>query len=92
LGGVANPRLSQPDPLLPSPGLAGDGYAFDYQPVGAGGLGGVLEEILGGFEGFWGAPLTPLLPRGRIWAPGFTPRAETTLDPSWGASGTAGTR
>ncbi|XP_074710769.1 ribonucleoprotein PTB-binding 1 [Strix uralensis] len=35
LGSVSNPRLSQPslaDPLLPSPGLAGDSYAFDYQP------------------------------------------------------------
>ncbi|XP_074932192.1 LOW QUALITY PROTEIN: ribonucleoprotein PTB-binding 1 [Phalacrocorax aristotelis] len=37
LGGAANkgPRISQPslaDPLLPSPGLAGDGYAFDYPP------------------------------------------------------------
>ncbi|XP_063175102.1 ribonucleoprotein PTB-binding 1 isoform X3 [Chroicocephalus ridibundus] len=36
LGSVANPpRVSQPplaDPLLPAPGLAGDTYAFDYQP------------------------------------------------------------
>ncbi|NXG40031.1 RAVR1 protein, partial [Dromaius novaehollandiae] len=34
LGNVSNPRISQSDPLLPSPGLAGDSYAFDYQPVG----------------------------------------------------------
>nr|XP_013806638.1 PREDICTED: ribonucleoprotein PTB-binding 1 [Apteryx mantelli mantelli] len=32
LGNVSNPRISQSDPLLPSPGLAGDSYAFDYQP------------------------------------------------------------
>ncbi|KAM9214400.1 LOW QUALITY PROTEIN: ribonucleoprotein PTB-binding 1 [Leptosomus discolor] len=35
LGSVSAPRLSQPslaDPLLPSPGLAGDSYAFDFQP------------------------------------------------------------
>ncbi|KFV72831.1 Ribonucleoprotein PTB-binding 1, partial [Struthio camelus australis] len=35
LGNVSNPRISQTsmsDPLLPSPGLAGDSYAFDYQP------------------------------------------------------------
>ncbi|XP_062454386.1 ribonucleoprotein PTB-binding 1 isoform X4 [Rhea pennata] len=31
-GNVSNPRISQSDPLLPSPGLAGDSYAFDYQP------------------------------------------------------------
>uniref|UniRef100_A0A8C3FJT1 Ribonucleoprotein PTB-binding 1 n=1 Tax=Chrysemys picta bellii TaxID=8478 RepID=A0A8C3FJT1_CHRPI len=35
LGNVSNPRIPQPamaDPSLPSPGLAGDNYAFDYQP------------------------------------------------------------
>ncbi|TFJ96857.1 eukaryotic translation initiation factor 3 subunit C [Platysternon megacephalum] len=35
LGNVSNPRIPQPamaDPPLPSPGLAGDNYAFDYQP------------------------------------------------------------
>ncbi|XP_074836091.1 ribonucleoprotein PTB-binding 1 isoform X2 [Carettochelys insculpta] len=35
LGNVSNPRIPQPtmaDPPLPSAGLAGDGYAFDYQP------------------------------------------------------------
>ncbi|XP_067416720.1 ribonucleoprotein PTB-binding 1 isoform X2 [Emydura macquarii macquarii] len=33
LGNVSNPRIPQPDPSLPSPGLAGDNYAFDYQPM-----------------------------------------------------------
>ncbi|KYO30388.1 ribonucleoprotein PTB-binding 1 isoform X1 [Alligator mississippiensis] len=35
LGNVSNPRLppsSLSEPLLPSPGLAGDSYTFDYQP------------------------------------------------------------
>ncbi|CAM5169808.1 unnamed protein product [Eretmochelys imbricata] len=35
LGNVSNPRIPQPamaDPPLPSSGLAGDNYAFDYQP------------------------------------------------------------
>ncbi|XP_053155978.1 ribonucleoprotein PTB-binding 1 isoform X2 [Hemicordylus capensis] len=41
LGNVSNPRIPQAsmtDPVLPSPGLAGDNCAFDYQPLSSPGF------------------------------------------------------
>ncbi|KAM9114960.1 ribonucleoprotein PTB-binding 1 [Pangshura tecta] len=55
LGNVSNPRIPPPmaDPPLPSPGLAGDNYAFDYQPDLGSRMYGQSRDhagpILGGF-------------------------------------------